>query len=739
MATEYFNDAWRIPNNKNQSLVSNYSMEFDKATGENIDLGNENYLKLGAEDFTWSGWINPSSWGTSFDAIYVCAATNGVWIGSFGTNFVLRKVNVSNILSYPLPAINTWTHICITRNNGTCVLYFNGISVDSATSTHDFTVSANVYLGAYGAAASLGFSGKIDQVSIFDYALPATGTNSVATLYGGGTAVTNPMSLSPKPIAYYQLGDQSAYNGANYLVPNNSLQDYVFNFDETDDYIDLSVVSSSSVPSEESSWTYSAWIYLDSTHTQSFPTIFQRGQGYPGSGMLVRESAGNIQVFAGTALSNFTVNKLPTNAWSHFALVYDLSTNQLTCYINNLSQTLTMVAGWSILTTTFNIGFRDNNTGYWKGEMSNVQVFNTALSSTGSNSIETIYNNGSPLTSMSGFTSLQSWYKLNAQDTFDGTNWTIKDYAGSNNGTSSGMTSANLVQSNLQHTSGYSPYALSLDGTSNFLTLNNASNPQINPTLLGGTTSFTVSAWIKPSTNTYNSILGNYAGGQSTRSFWFFIYNVSNARRLFFRLRDTNANQIQASTSNDVITFDSWQHVSVTYDELNLKIFVNGVEKADTPSSEITINTSIYADTIGSDDQIGGNFFNGEISNVAVWRNSVINPVTLYNNGVPANLNNLSTKPSYWWQMGSNSSFNASTGKWTCLNEGTEGTISMPLNATTSATNSMTNDDITNGVGYSANGLGTSSIEIVGDAPYSTANGISENMDVLDRTTDVPS
>ena len=64
---------------------------------------------------------------------------------------------------------------------------------------------------------------------------------------------------------------------------------------------------------------------------------------------------------------------------------------------------------------------------------------------------------------MSEFTSLQSWYKLNAQDTFDGSNWTIKDYAGSNDGTSNGMTSANLVQSNLQYTSGYSPYALSLD------------------------------------------------------------------------------------------------------------------------------------------------------------------------------------------------------------------------------------------------------------------------------------
>ena len=47
----------------------------------------------------------------------------------------------------------------------------------------------------------------------------------------------------------------------------------------------------------------------------------------------------------------------------------------------------------------------------------------------------------------------------------------------------------------------------------------------------------------------------------------------------------------------------------------------------------------------------------------------------------------------------------------------------------------MTNDDITNGPGYSANGLGSSTIDIVGDAPYSTANGLSENMDVLDRVS----
>ena len=46
------------------------------------------------------------------------------------------------------------------------------------------------------------------------------------------------MSLSPKPVAYYPLGDKSAFNGSNYLVPNSSLKDYVFDFDGSNDYID---------------------------------------------------------------------------------------------------------------------------------------------------------------------------------------------------------------------------------------------------------------------------------------------------------------------------------------------------------------------------------------------------------------------------------------------------------------------------------------------------------------------
>ena len=49
------------------------------------------------------------------------------------------------------------------------------------------------------------------------------------------------------------------------------------------------------------------------------------------------------------------------------------------------------------------------------------------------------------------------------------------------------------------------------------------------------------------------------------------------------------------------------------------------------------------------------------MSNVAVWKCVTPEQVTkLYNQGVPANLNTFSgTKPITWWQLGSNSSFNA--------------------------------------------------------------------------------
>jgi len=730
MATEYFNDAWRIPNNKNQSLVSNYSMDFD-GTSNYVDISDPTEL---TDNFTIAAWIYPTRVDDSYEMIY----TQGD--GTVPDYFAIRDsrlhVYITGIYETNLGFINAdeWQHVAVTRTSGVLNLYKNGVEYNGSRPTQNGTVNNNSdgVIGKWYNSSHY-FKGKIDQVCIFDYALPATGTNSIATLYGGGTAVTNPMSLSPKPVSYYQLGDQTASNDTteptppvqSYLVPNNSLQDYVFDFDGTDDYIDLGTPS---ILGNSNIITLSAWFnpsIIVNTYGP-FIGIREAGNTFPYQlgvsdttkvRFIISESVGTFKFILGNDV-------LSINNWYHAVAV--ANGTDLRLYINGVLQNDIKTYNGTLVTPTSNILMgkqRAVSTAIFNGEMSNLALWNTALTGP---QVTTLYNNGAPndISSLSP----TAWYKLNAADTFDGTNWTITDYAGSNDGTSSGMTSANLIQSNLQYTSGYSPYALSLDSNdANYFTLNNGSGNG----LLNAATSFTISAWINPNQpqpTSFGNIFTHFIGGVMLR------FNSSGTIQLYVTKEDGS---FPSTTATSALTFsNNWQHVVATYDGSFLRIYVNNV-LVNTP---FAFSDTLKNDTSSAPDIIGNRinttqYFDGEISNVAVWKNSVIDVNTLYNQGVPADLTSLN--PSGWWQMGSNSSFDANTSKWTCLNEGTARTSTVPSNATTFAGN-MTNDDIVNGVGYSGNGLGTSSIEIVGDAPYSTANGISENMDVLDRTTDVP-
>ena len=209
MATEYFNDAWRIPNNKNQSLVSNYSMDFDGTNSNKIDLGTS--INLAGKYFTISGWYNIPSI-TGFISLFSQGTSKniGIFINNSYLHFFFKTTSWSGTAMTTTLATNVWQHIACVYDGSNQIIYINGVAVKTQARTGDVTYdNTPTYLGVLG---TTGYTGKMDQVSIFDYALPATGTNSVATLYGGGTAVTNPMSLSPAPVAYYQLGDQTASN-----------------------------------------------------------------------------------------------------------------------------------------------------------------------------------------------------------------------------------------------------------------------------------------------------------------------------------------------------------------------------------------------------------------------------------------------------------------------------------------------------------------------------------------------
>ena len=720
----YYNDQWRIPSNENQNKISNYSMDFDGTSAE-IDLGTSPSALIGAMNpYSVTAWVyvaqSDLGSGTNY---FIMGAQDGIdrWYfrikdgyARFAYGTLLDNTNLTPITG------DQWNHVVFTYDGvDDFTTYINGVNKFTVNnSTIQGVPNFNIFIGALGVNTATGishFKGKIDQVNIFDYALPATGTNSVATLYGGGTAITNSMSLSPKPIYYAQLGDQSANNGANYLVPNNSLSDYVFNFDGSNDYIDCGNDSSLSISGD---LTISTWVYIDG-HKQLNGIISKISSTDTNYEILVR-STENITFYtktSGTLVFTSSTTTIPVNTWTHVAVTVQSGvTDGTKFYFNGVQDATTGTHTIVGNTANLNIGRRTTGSYYINGKLSNVALWNTNLTST---QVETIYNNGSPndISSLSP----TAWYKLNAADTFNSSTstWTINDYgSGSNDGTSAGMTSANLIQSTLQQTSGFSPYALNFDGTSDRLVISKD---------LTSLSSITISVWAnKNSLNATNDALfgirRTIGGVPQTNGLQVWRYPSGNLT--FVDMDAGNGSSLGFTPIDDV-----WFHLVITYDVTNIKAYVNGnLSLTKTSTNSLALSGAANNIYIGAGASSSNNWV-GDISNFSLF-NTAINQAqvtTLYNQGVPSNLNNFTPKPIAWWQLGSNSSFNTN---WTCLDEiGSSNAVSV----------NMTNDDITNGPGYSANGLGTSTIDIVGDAPYSTANGLSENMDVLDRTIDVPS
>ena len=440
----YYNDQWRIINEPNQNKISNYSMEFE-GTSADIDLGISPVDLVGnSKPYSVSAWV----YIAQSDLV---SGTNYFIIGAFNPDrWYFRIMNSYVGFGYGNTVSNTtltqitgdqWNHIVFTFDLTTHTIYINGVSKFTLSSSGQTISSNNAFIGALnGSSGPINrFKGKLDQVSIFNYALSAT---EVSTLYGGGTAVSNPMALSPKPIAYYQLGDQSVSTGANYLVPNNSLSDYVFSFNGSSQSVDCGNDSTLDITGALS---ISFWIYGETNlahkgivskcpSSGSIPTVAQYHIQYQTNNTL-RFVLRNFDLYTGKETTG-TVPTVDLNTWQHITMTWN-GTNTMTVYKNGLPVCTKVQATTNVSNTSPVLLGERAAGGFLNGQLSNTAIWNTELTST---QIETIYNNGSP----NDISSLNpvSWWKLNAADTFDRSTstWTINDYgSGSNDGTSSGM------------------------------------------------------------------------------------------------------------------------------------------------------------------------------------------------------------------------------------------------------------------------------------------------------------
>ena len=642
MSAKYKSPSFLLPNELNTSanpandtgINSLYSIKFN-GSSDYIDVGNPTELQLTGA-FSVSLWMktiatgtgafvakdnnasNPRGFSVEFNnsapggyfVIYNGTTTYGVYVFSSDANYI----NIRD---------NNWHHIVAVYTPSTSVaLFVDGNFVKSNTTNIPASVNFvndNLNIGRRPQSGGVNyFNGKIDEVAIFNRALDSTEISALYDGSGSNIRPSNLMATNLNPIAYYPLGEQAQMQGylgneasSEWQFPNGVLQDYVMDFDGSKDYIDASTLS------VIGDWSVSLWVNSNST---SYQTALQLANstttGTNDSLIFLYSHPGGASAKWGfydgsTTLIGLTA--LDTNQW--YNLVVTKSGTTYTLFLNGTQENQNTKANINI--EDLLIGKRSANVFYMDGQMSNVQIFNSALPATGSNSVETIYNNGSPLVDMSGFTSLTNWWKLNADSVYtpSAPNYTT---------------------------------ALSFVDTPGDKIEITSPSSSMQPT-----TTLTLSFWANFKQDA-NWMLSNGGWGQSSSAYSGYSIQTYNGRSLKFWIGNGTASG-SFTTSASVFNLNQWHHILITYDSGTAILYIDGnvVPWSGTGGINSIAYSASYNPFFGSVNSGGTSFnaYEGFLSNAAIF-NTALTPSqvsTLFNFGTPET--NISFSPTAWWKL----------------------------------------------------------------------------------------
>jgi hypothetical protein len=672
-----------MPEDTNKDKVSKYSFVFDGLSYVDCGDPDEFSFTSGKADsrFSISTWVYMND-ATQF-RIASKMLTNATAEYAFFTsaadqlNFVLYTNNTSNRISRYTSATLTsyegqWIHLAATYDgSGSSTglkIYLNGNRVDDTTSNVGvYSAMSNTNAPfTIGRAFQSNANGKIDEAAVFGFDL---GQSDVQAIYNSGI----PTDISSySPLGYWKLGEEAKFTD-NWLVPNSALSNfskYSFNFDGLDDYVNCGNGASLQF---SNTLSVSCWV---KTSTSSKGILAIRVGSTPTQEAFSLTSSGEVRMNNGTRLTANT--SILDNNYHHIVVTYDtsLATNNLKIYIdgildNSVDRTVVIQGSG---TNYLIIGeYRASN--FFNGNIDEVAVWDSELSA---GAVTAIYNGGKPK-DLSAFSPV-SWWRMGEEATYDGTlnQFTIPDQgSGGNNGTSSNtMLLETLVGDTPQYYGGgisdsmdifdrvgdapvfTNNFSLEFDGIDDYVTIANNINLQISDTL-------SISQWIK-FTGTSQQYVTNFGNDYGTY--------VSNGKFAIVFRNTANTQKGLISTIN--INDGQWHHILAIKTTTNLYLYVDGVLESNANGDVGRISTRSSA--IGAIFN-GSSLFNGNIDEVALWNTDQSSNVSsIYNNGVPNNLNDLSTPPLSWWRFEEGSGITAKD-SGSGGNDGTHSTALGPL------------------------------------------------------------
>jgi len=718
-----------VPNN---SVPSTTVFDFDGS--DYINCGNSTALQITGA-LTLSAWIkSPAGTGTNQGIIYKDDNTNrcykmqlaglsGVPLGrlqfsTFDSGVVDHTDGTTSLTD------DDWHHVVAVYTPSTSVvLYVDGVVQTTNTTLIPASIDndpADFEIGRKG-DGTLYFDGEIFNVQVWNTNLDLP---EVETVYNNGVPLLTMPSgtLTDDLKSWWKLNvDTSTWNGSDWLFDNDGIiPTYTSAIALPNTYQNppgaYTGVTRSTTTWSSDNITLSFWV--------KFPYGWQSGQHF------IRTNTLNQQTFQETKIQlgvnahyrNYTNASGSINAfdgaWHHY-VIYIPNTNP-TFNPSNIRvwEDSIELSGASVGSTTANQITSISGWGITSGshnELSNWALFDTDLSSAGN--ITTLYNNGTPgdISSLNPVT----WYKCDTNNvdfpdpatteiTF--TDSSVNSNTGTcaydsdatppdphrpyiattnvraGSGISDGMTTANLVASDLTRSIPYSSYSMDFDGTADYIDLGTDSSLDI----FGG--NFSVSLWF----NTTVSALTNGLMDIAYFTDKFAITTGSNLNTgMGFAVTGVWYYNIGSG-----LTDGNWHHMVVTNTGGTYKAYIDGV---DTAYSTGTLSQLEPRNVIATAREPYLAYeFPGNLSNVAIWNSTLTidQILTIYNGGVPNDISSLS--PVSWWSLAGDSYYNGSD--WICPDLGSGGNN-----------------------GTSSNMGGT---ELVGDGPGSTVNSIATSMGI---------
>ena len=734
--------------------VASYSAALDFGGTDYVDCGVVSAVE-NVSSFSMSVWVYPSNgnlksvignWGNPYVGVEIGTSSGAVYFtvdsDTVGSSYGATPSGLSN---------NNWAHLVLvfdgsgSGNSGRLKGYINGVEQTlSYTGTIPATTAApNRAFRIGDQHVGNGLIGNISNAAIFDSALTST---QVSTLFNFGTPETN---ISFSPISWWKLDNlttgildsgSASNNGTNngatdissgvavtpsWKIPS-ALPIQTPNYTTALDFNNGNKVTLSSLNNfVTNNFTASIWVNyatlpasyrgnpMGATNGSGWETGFGFvNNGITGKLMFIVQNWDNNPTGSGGIVNSTTT--FTTNQWFHLAGTWDGST--VTFYINGISQGTATYTGSLSTSDVLSIGTNLSSDSYdIDAILSNAAIFNTALPAAGTESVASLYNQGTPL-DISSYSSLKGWWKLDST--------TITDSSGNGNtGTNNGATqvtsdvltpqpvngvsttlpSTALQQSDLQFDSPYSNYSLSFDGGgTSYIDIESSTeldNVPSNP--------YSFSFWFKSSTA--GSVLSEKRVDPNLVNAQYTIHLESGYIQWYGGADGLTSGTQTSSTLVD----DQWHHIVCVAESTTVnKIYVDG--QLDVTSSANRINSSVVAGTFNIGANYTGSYrYEGKLDETSIFNYALSSAqiLEIYNNGRPKDLTTFSgTAPISWWRLGENAYFD---------------------------NNSFV---VPNSISGAPNGTGSGTITtmISADAPGTYANGIGTNLDILDRVGDAP-